>query len=407
MTPLFQEKSGVGGDCMRAAVASVLELPLSEVPHFMGGPNGPREWPLALGAWAHGRGLEVLPVAPQGDLAAVLHHMGEHYPDEFFVLCGRVAGKDYGHCVVGKGDAVVHNPQADAKGALEPLPAPLGRFIALLFRPLRAPVLPAPIDFEPLSRHTRVAFACSFGLDSLALWHLLQPAMPKVTLLIADTGDRLPAAEKLVREYEARTLTPFVRINSDSRAWREEHGLPSDVVPIASTPAGLPHLNGEGGSRLIASRFACCWANRSGPLAEHIMAAGYTLLIDGTRREDSGYGSIAAGSLPGPHSHTRMIGDGRIERWSPLLDWSRRDVLDYLESIGVAVPAYYGDDMDGHTPECASCPAAAGLAFLRYLKASHPAIAASVLADQRAIRQELIKPIAALRDSLFLLSEDE
>lgn len=34
MTPVFQSVRGVGGDCWRASIATILDLPLEAVPHF-------------------------------------------------------------------------------------------------------------------------------------------------------------------------------------------------------------------------------------------------------------------------------------------------------------------------------------------------------------------------------------
>src|SRR5690242_12746104 len=150
MRPVYQSRQGRGGDCLPAAVATVLDLPLNAVPDFMSEPNAMHTWPVLLGTWLAGRGIEMVPVAPHGDLAAALAHMGEFYPNEFYLLGGRTGDIDHGHVVVGHGGRIVHDPSPEPATFSGPVPA-LGRYLALLLRPMPSPVLPAPIDLEPLS----------------------------------------------------------------------------------------------------------------------------------------------------------------------------------------------------------------------------------------------------------------
>ena len=42
---------GVGGNCVQASVASILELPLDEVPHFLAVAPSPVEWEFAMEDW--------------------------------------------------------------------------------------------------------------------------------------------------------------------------------------------------------------------------------------------------------------------------------------------------------------------------------------------------------------------
>lgn len=241
-----------------------------------------------------------------------------------------------------------------------------GRYLCLLIQPARTPVLPAhaPLDFSVLERHERIALLFSGGKDSLCLWHLLAPWHHRLTVYHLDTGDKLAETQRVVDQYRARTLGRWVDVRSDSRAWRAQHGLPADVVPVHSTPQGM--ALGDGGSRLIASRLDCCAANRTLPMAGRLLADGVTLMLCGTRREDSGYGSVVAGASPGPHPNSLMVGQG-VGRHMILRNWTGEDVAAYLASLGVRLPAYYGGPSD-HAPECASCPAASSLHFIRYLK---------------------------------------
>lgn len=142
MKPVMMRESGrewdgvTGSDCLRASLASVLELPIDEVPHFLGNPDTARNWPDALQDWLAGRGLTLYSVAPSSDLATTLAYMGQHWGGEFYLLCGR-SGEDYGHVVVGCGDAIVHDPDPavprGSHGLTGPVPT-CGRYVAVIIR---------------------------------------------------------------------------------------------------------------------------------------------------------------------------------------------------------------------------------------------------------------------------------
>ncbi len=142
MKPAMMRESGrgwngeTGSDCLRASLASVLELPIDEVPHFLGNPDTARNWPEELHWWLQRRGLTAYPLAPSSDLAATLAYMGQHWAGEFYLLCGR-AGEDYGHVVVGCGNAIVHDPDPavprGSHGLMGPVPT-CGKYVALIFK---------------------------------------------------------------------------------------------------------------------------------------------------------------------------------------------------------------------------------------------------------------------------------
>lgn len=67
MTPHTQtifvnDPRGIPGDCMRTAVASLLDLPTEAVPHFVLF-DGPGEWFTVFNMWLKGRGLVIKPLA--------------------------------------------------------------------------------------------------------------------------------------------------------------------------------------------------------------------------------------------------------------------------------------------------------------------------------------------------------
>jgi hypothetical protein len=285
--------AGVGGDCVRACVSSVLELPFAEVPHFMADPDTARVWPLALRDWLARRGLEIDTLAPAGDFDDVLRYMGRFHAGDHYILAGR-SGDDFGHVVVGLGGSVVHDPSPRVPRGSHALTGPLpnGRYLAMLIRPTRTPILPAPIDFSPVERHERIGLLFSGGKDSLALWHLFRPCLDRLTVYHVDTGDLMPETADIAREIEART-PHFIRINSDVRGWIAANGLPSDLVPGQCTPAGRFMLHGEAGVPVV-SKWDCCAASIWQPKAQRLAADGITLTIQGTRRTEPGWGFVDA-----------------------------------------------------------------------------------------------------------------
>lgn len=134
------DADGNAGDCQRAAVASILELPLDEVPHFVAYPHpehdpladewGPRWW-REQRRWLRTRGLDCYPC--EGDaLTEALHGEAGIQWTGHVVAAGPSPRGPFGHtCVAvfdglrGPGDRLmlVHDPhpsRAFFDGAREP-----------------------------------------------------------------------------------------------------------------------------------------------------------------------------------------------------------------------------------------------------------------------------------------------
>jgi hypothetical protein len=111
MKPIYQcnlppYAPGTHGDCLPAAVASVLGLPLDEVPHFTSENADPIQ---ALGDWLRPRGLELASEVLRGSLPEVLARMSERTPD-YYLLAGRAGQARWAHVVVCLGASIVHDP---------------------------------------------------------------------------------------------------------------------------------------------------------------------------------------------------------------------------------------------------------------------------------------------------------
>jgi hypothetical protein len=90
------------GNCMQAAFASLLELPLDEVPHFL----APEDWWGAICEWVLEQGYCIavtsIPLAALG------------------IMSGRSPRGPWNHAVVSRGDELVHDPHPSRAGVLEP-----------------------------------------------------------------------------------------------------------------------------------------------------------------------------------------------------------------------------------------------------------------------------------------------
>jgi hypothetical protein len=125
MTPLKQRNrhrptEGIWGDCHRAAIASVLDLPLDAVPHFGdGGPDGV-EFQRREDEFLRSVGLVAVRIIyPGDDRELVFRALKGMNPGIYYLFGGRSAtGVD--HTVVGIDDGIVHDPSLNDSGIVGP-----------------------------------------------------------------------------------------------------------------------------------------------------------------------------------------------------------------------------------------------------------------------------------------------
>lgn len=97
------------GDCVRACVASVLELVPDEVPHFFHDGNGNLAFD-RMREFLRARGLiaAYFPLSGELLLSDVLEFMKREYAGiHYLMFC---SNRDGNHCVVGENDTIVHDP---------------------------------------------------------------------------------------------------------------------------------------------------------------------------------------------------------------------------------------------------------------------------------------------------------
>lgn len=103
-TIFVNDPRGIPGDCMRTAVASLLDLPTEAVPHFALF-DAPGAWFNAFGLWLQGRDLRISPTTLQ-NVAGQCLAIG-------------MSPRGVEHVVVWGPDGLVHDPHP-SQGGIEP-----------------------------------------------------------------------------------------------------------------------------------------------------------------------------------------------------------------------------------------------------------------------------------------------
>lgn len=99
------------GDCLRACIATVMDEPCEQVPHFADNGATPEEALRAAREWLNWRGLTVESFLFPGDetISEVLDYMGATNEGVTYLLFGQQRGGG-DHVVVCQGGKMVHNP---------------------------------------------------------------------------------------------------------------------------------------------------------------------------------------------------------------------------------------------------------------------------------------------------------
>lgn len=119
MTPVDQKylkgnAEGIPGDCVRACVCSILDLPIEAVPHFVRWHG--IEWADAMIAWCEQNGID-----------ADWNSETPISEGEFCMKCGP-SPRDGRHAVVIQDGQIVHDPHPSRAGLSD------GRFVTWTFR---------------------------------------------------------------------------------------------------------------------------------------------------------------------------------------------------------------------------------------------------------------------------------
>ena len=416
------------GDCLRACVASVLDLGLDDVPHFAWGiysddPADGGTMGEHLKLWLRGRGIGLLVYSIKADtLGEVLAWSLQNNPESYFILGGGTPSGN-GHACVVRAGKVVHEPSPDNDGTPS-LAGPMhdGTFKVFAFehRPpmqrdnlgllgcgsLEGVEIPPAPDCSILDQHGNIGFCFSGGKDSLAMLGLLRPHWHRLNVFHVDTSDLLPETKEVV--FHAFKMTQgkvrsWRHIVTNSVGWQEKFGLASDIVPFDCTDTGMALLHGAAGRMHIAPRMSCCAANLHLPIFETMQQEGMTLALRGTRREDSSWGLMEVGGRPlAPDLYV----DDRngFQWWCPIHDWTTAQVFAYLQREGLPIARYYQGEYRHSGPECARCTAWLDEGRAKYLKQYHPALAGDYLVRLQRVRSAIRPTLAQLDDELDALT---
>ena len=101
------------GDCLRACIATILDLPAEDVPHFADCGVSAHDTLAHARAWLKSRSLTIATFAYPGDepVADVLEYMSRSNPDAIWMLFGSTSDDQTDmHVNVCRGGKVVHDP---------------------------------------------------------------------------------------------------------------------------------------------------------------------------------------------------------------------------------------------------------------------------------------------------------
>jgi hypothetical protein len=109
MKPVDQTQfagQGAGGDCVRASLASILELSIAEVPHFLEIAAQPSHWEIEFVEWLEALGI------------GVWREEG-HYVFDGFYLASGPAERGVSHMVVYRNGELAHDPHPSRAGLID------------------------------------------------------------------------------------------------------------------------------------------------------------------------------------------------------------------------------------------------------------------------------------------------
>lgn len=124
MTPIYQDitnhcpAEGRYGNCVQASIASILDLPLSSVPHFSEGndlpaPDGGYEESRRINRWLKNRGLVMVEIGFSADSLKDWQAVFDRTGAEFYHLMCGVSSRGFNHMTVGKNGRVIHDPHPE------------------------------------------------------------------------------------------------------------------------------------------------------------------------------------------------------------------------------------------------------------------------------------------------------
>jgi 3'-phosphoadenosine 5'-phosphosulfate sulfotransferase (PAPS reductase)/FAD synthetase len=199
---------------------------------------------------------------------------------------------------------------------------------------------------------------CSMGRDSLALVHYLRDEWEDSLVVWVDAGAPLPEVEKIA-EFVKAQVPHFLRVETNSAKWIEEHGIPADVIPIWQHESGAEIAGFQG--QKIASSLECCLQNIMLPLHSAAVLHGVKRIYRGQRTAEALKSPVRSGAV-----------FNGIEIVFPLENWTDAEVCAYLLENGWPLSPWYQYGNKGM--ECWHCSGYAqeSKGAFQYLAEQHP-----------------------------------
>lgn len=172
----------------------------------------------------------------------------------------------------------------------------------------------------------------------MACLHLMRDTID--CAIFVDTGKTYPETLAMV-EY-AKTILPVVIVKTDRDAQNAREGIPADVVPINWTRLGQAMTGPK--PVMIQNYQICCHENIALPLFQKAKELKADELVFGQREEESTKATSRDGDIV----------EG-ILRIHPIENWTRRQVLEFLETK-MAVPPHF-HFIRHSSLDCYDCPA--------------------------------------------------
>lgn len=194
---------------------------------------------------------------------------------------------------------------------------------------------------DALARHGSAVLELSGGKDSVCVLHHARPWADRITVMFVDMGDAFP----FVRPYVERIASMWDFELKVIESHPPEGALPSDLVPVWSTPFGAWFLPEKSKPQTqIISGLECCNATLWQPLQNAVLESGTSLVLRGSKDTDE-HISVQSGAVI----------DG-IEYVNPIAEWTDTEVMFYLQDHGIELPKQYGLGIN-HSLDCAHCTA--------------------------------------------------
>jgi phosphoadenosine phosphosulfate reductase len=155
-----------------------------------------------------------------------------------------------------------------------------------------------------VGEYKNLCYANSLGSESVVLTDLIWESLPEIEIFTIDTGRLYPETYDLIERIEqryGRALKMYYPDAADLEDWVGKHGI-------------------NGFRDGLDQRHGCCGIRKVAPFRRAIQ--GFGAWVTGIRR-----GQSASRALAAP---VEWDGEYGIHKISPLLDWSEKEIWDYI-----------------------------------------------------------------------------